>query len=99
VTLEECAENIGKKVLYSAPPGEAEEGLLDSVGRKWAYVRYLRSPQPVATHPDYLVLMRGGSVAEHFRLELLDADIALADESDIDDDDEPGHGCHETGDL
>lgn len=68
MTLDEARDNTGAHVIYSAVPGQAEEGSIACTGRKYVYVRYLRSPSPLATHPENLTLMRGGSVAEHIRL-------------------------------
>jgi len=68
VTLDEARDSIRKHVVYSAVPGDEEEGVIDSVGRKYVYVRYVRGHQPVATLPENLTLMRGGSLSEHIRL-------------------------------
>lgn len=68
MTLDEARDHTREHVIYSAVPGDAEEGVIDSVGRRYVYVRYMRSPRPVATYPENLTLMRGGSMQEHFRL-------------------------------
>jgi hypothetical protein len=70
MTIDEARDHIGEHVIYSAVPGQAEEGAVVRVGRKYVYVQYLSSPDPVATCPENLVLMRCGSVAEHFRLNM-----------------------------
>lgn len=73
MTLEEARDHTGEYVLYSTRPGEAEEGVIDSVGRRHVFVRYMSGPDPKATPPELLTLMRGGSVAEHFYLNMRDA--------------------------
>jgi hypothetical protein len=61
VTLDEARDHVSAHVVYSAFPGDAEEGVIDSVGRKYVYVRYMRSPRPVATLPGNLTLMPAGA--------------------------------------
>jgi hypothetical protein len=82
VTLDEARDHIGEHVVYSAVPGDAEEGVIDSVGRLYVYVRYMRSPSPVATFPENLTLMRGGSLREHIRIGMKEAGFPLAGEED-----------------
>jgi hypothetical protein len=73
VTIDEARDNIWAHVVYSAFPGGAEEGVIDGVGRIYVYVRYMSPPHPVATRPEDLTLMRGGSLAEHLRLSAAEA--------------------------
>jgi hypothetical protein len=73
MTLDEARDHVGEKVIYSTHPGQAEEGVISSVGRKYVHVRYMRSPDPVATYPENLVLMRGGSPGEHIYLNMTEA--------------------------
>jgi hypothetical protein len=68
VTLEEAGAHVGEKVLYSTVPGECEVGEIIAAGRKYVHVLYVGQPNAKATPPECLTLMRGGSVAEHFRL-------------------------------
>jgi hypothetical protein len=82
MTLDEARDHISAHVIYSAVPGHAEEGVIDSVGRIYVFVRYMRSPSPVATCPESLTLMRGGSLREHIRLNMADARFGLATEED-----------------
>lgn len=73
ITLLEARINEGRRVIYSTVPGEAETGVIHSVGTRYVYVRYDGNPAVKATDPAHLVLMRGGSLAEHVRLGLIDA--------------------------
>lgn len=82
MTLDEAREHTGEKVIYSAVPGDAEEGVIDSVGRLYVYVRYMGSPNLSATYPENLTLMRGGSLTEHIRLGMEEAGFDLAGEED-----------------
>ena len=75
MTLDEARDSISRHVVYAAAPGSAEEGVIDSVGRRYVYVRYMSGPDPKATPPELLTLMRGHSVAKHFRLNLLDSGL------------------------
>lgn len=78
MTLDEARSHVGEKVIYSTVPGEAEEGEIVAVGEKYVHVCYGKDQNAKATRPELLTLMRGGSVAEHFRLELTEAGIPLA---------------------
>lgn len=82
MTRDEARSSVGAKVIYSTHPGEAEVGTIARVGDLYAYVLYGRNLTPQATIPEFLTLMRGGSVAEHFRLELTEAGIPLAGAED-----------------
>lgn len=70
MTLEEASAHIGETVLYSSVP---ETGVIVTVGTKYVHVCYGRDQNAKATRPELLTLMRGGSVREHFRLNMLDA--------------------------
>lgn len=82
MTIDEARAHVGEDVIYSTRPGEAEAGTIIRVGDLYAYVLYGRSLTPQATIPECLTLMRGGSVMEHFRLELTEAGIPLAGPED-----------------
>jgi hypothetical protein len=73
MTLEEARAGIGETVLYSTVPGECEVGVIVTVGTKYVHVCYGRDRNAKATRPELLTLMRGGSVREHFRLNMADA--------------------------
>lgn len=73
MTLDEAREHTGETVLYSSVPGEAEEGVIVTVGETYVHVRYGRDQNAKATRPELLTLMRGGSLAEHLRLNMADA--------------------------
>jgi hypothetical protein len=81
VTLEEAREHTGEKVVYSTRPGEADEGLIDSVSDRYVFVCYGRH-NPRATYAHNLTLMRGRSLAEHIRLGMEEAGFGLATEED-----------------
>lgn len=68
MTLEEARARVGETVLYSSVPGECEAGVIVTVGTTYVHVCYGRNQNAKATRPELLTLMRGGSVAEHFRL-------------------------------
>lgn len=73
MTLSEAREHVGAKVLYSSVPGECEVGEIIAAGRKYVHVLYVTQPNTKATPPELLTLMRGGSVPEHFRLNMADS--------------------------
>jgi hypothetical protein len=73
MTLEEARAHVGETVLYSSVPGECEAGVIVTVGKKYVHVCYGRDRNAKATRPELLALMRGGSVREHFRLNMADA--------------------------
>lgn len=73
MTIEEARAHVGEKVLYSSVPGECEVGEIIAAGRKYVHVLYFGQPNAKATPPECLTLMRGGSVAEHFRLGMEEA--------------------------
>lgn len=73
MTLEEASAHVGEKVLYSSVPGECEVGEIITAGLKYVHVLYAGQPNAKATPPECLTLMRGGSVAEHFRLGMEEA--------------------------
>lgn len=73
MTLEEARNHVGDKVLYSSAPGECEVGTIVTVGRTYIHVRYGLDQGAKATRPELLTLMRGGSIAEHFRLGMAEA--------------------------
>ncbi len=73
MTLEEARAGVGLKVLYSSVPGECEAGEIVAVGNTYVHVCYGRDRNARATRPELLTLMRGGSVAEHFRLNMAEA--------------------------
>jgi len=73
MTLEEARAGIGETVLYSSVPGECEVGVIVTVGETYVHVCYGRDQNAKATRPELLTLMRGGSVREHFRLNMADS--------------------------
>jgi hypothetical protein len=73
MTLEEASAHVGEKVLYSSVPGECEAGVIVTVGETYVHVCYGRDQNAKATRPELLTLMRGGSVREHFRLNMAEA--------------------------
>jgi hypothetical protein len=73
MTLDEARDHIGEWVLYSSVPGECEAGVIASVGRKYVHVLYFGQSNAKATPPELLTLMRGGSVHEHFRLNMAES--------------------------
>jgi hypothetical protein len=73
MTLGEAREHIGDRVIYSTVPGEAEAGVIVTVGERYVHVCYGPGQLAKATPPECLVLMRGGSVLEHVRLGMIDA--------------------------
>jgi hypothetical protein len=73
MTIDEARANTGKQVIYSTHPGEAEAGVISWTGSLYVYVRYGQQEFPKATRPECLTLMRGGSLREHIRLNMLDA--------------------------
>lgn len=73
MTLGEARARAGEKVLYSTVPGECEVGVIVTVGETYVHVCYGRDQNAKATRPEFLTLMRGGSVTEHFRLNMLDS--------------------------
>jgi len=78
LTLEAAGQHVGDRVIYATVPGEAETGVIDSVGSKFVYVRYDKNGRrsvPKPTYPENLILMRGGSFDEHMTLSLRDARI------------------------
>lgn len=80
MTLEEARAHVGETVLYSSVPGECEAGVIVTVGSKYVHVCYGRGQNAKATRPEMLTLMRGGSVAEHFQLNMIDAGFPMAGE-------------------
>jgi hypothetical protein len=80
MTLDEARAHVGEKVLYSSVPGEADTGVITSVGRKYVHVRYGQKvdADAKATPAELLTLMRGGGVAEHFRLNMDDSGFPVA---------------------
>lgn len=80
MTLDEARAHTGEKVLYSARPGQADEGVISSVNETYVFVRYGRQQTATATRPEDLTLMRGGSVREHFRLNLTEAGFPMAED-------------------
>jgi hypothetical protein len=73
MTLDEAREHIGETVIYSSVPGEADAGEIIAAGAKYVHVLYTGQPNTKATPPELLTLMRGGSVREHFRLNMADS--------------------------
>jgi hypothetical protein len=73
MTLDEAREHIGERVLYSSVPGECEVGEIIAAGRKYVHVLYFGQPNAKATPPELLTLMRGGSVHEHFHLNMAES--------------------------
>jgi hypothetical protein len=73
MTLDEARAHVGETVLYSSVPGECEVGVIVTVGRTYVHVCYGRDRNAKATRPELLTLMRGGSVREHFRLNMADS--------------------------
>jgi hypothetical protein len=73
MTLEEAGAQVGETVLYSSVPGECEVGVIVTVGTKYVHVCYGRDQNAKATRPELLTLMRGGSITEHFRLNMADS--------------------------
>jgi len=57
VTLAEAAENIGKLVVYTAPHGAREDGVITSVGDAYVFVRYSGDSHSKATMPQDLTLL------------------------------------------
>lgn len=84
MTLEEARDHIGGKVLYSTHPGEADTGVIITVAEPYVFVRYGGSQQSQATRPENLTLMRGGSVREHFRLNMAEAGFPMASGEEAD---------------
>lgn len=78
MTLDEAREHIGDAVIFSTHPGEADGGVITSVNDSYVFVRYVRNGAPQATRPQDLTLMRGGSIGEHFRLNMTDAGFPIA---------------------
>jgi hypothetical protein len=73
MTLEEARDRVGETVLYSTVPGECETGVIVTVGTTHVHVCYGRGQNAKATRPEFLTLMRGGSVTRHFELNLTEA--------------------------
>jgi len=57
VTLTEAAENIGAGVVYTAPHGAREDGVISSVGAAYVFVRYGGDSHSKATLPQDLTLL------------------------------------------
>jgi hypothetical protein len=83
MTLDEARERVGEKVLYSSVPGECEVGEIVAAGTKYVHVLYVGQPNTKATPPECLTLMRGGSVAEHFRLGMAESGFPVHVSGDI----------------
>jgi hypothetical protein len=83
MTLDEARAHIGEKVLYSSIPGECEAGVIVTVGATYVHVCYGRDRNAKATRPELLTLMRGGSVAEHFRLNLAESGFPVTIAGDV----------------
>jgi hypothetical protein len=73
MTLDEARAHVGETVLYSSVPGECEAGVIVTVGSKYVHVCYGKDQNAKATRPELLTLQRGGSVGEHFRLNMADS--------------------------
>ena len=78
MTLDEARARVGAKVIYSSVPGEADAGEIIAAGAKYVHVLYAGQPNAKATPPELLTLMRGGSVREHFRLNMADSGFPVA---------------------
>jgi hypothetical protein len=73
MTLDEARDHVGAAVLYSSVPGECEAGEIVTVGATYVHVCYGRDRNAKATRPELLALMRGGSITEHFRLNMAES--------------------------
>lgn len=73
MTLDEARDHVGETVLYSSVPGECKVGAIVTVGTKYVHVCYGRDQNAKATRPELLTLMRGGSITEHFRLNMAES--------------------------
>jgi hypothetical protein len=56
MTLTEAAEHIGEPVVYTAPHGAREDGVITSVGATYVFVRYGGDSHSKATAPGQLTL-------------------------------------------
>ena len=60
MTLGEALAHIGEPVIYRNVYGQAEQGVITSVGDRFVFVRYPgRAPHGIATHPLDLELLAG----------------------------------------
>lgn len=57
MTLTEARENIGRKVVYTAPHGAKEDGIITTVGFTYVFVRYGNNQHGSATDPKRLALL------------------------------------------
>jgi hypothetical protein len=73
MTPDEARDHIGDRVIYSTVPGQAETGVIDSANDSYAFVRYGLDLTAKATRPEFLTLMRGGSLDEHMRLNMAES--------------------------
>jgi hypothetical protein len=85
LTLDQARAHIGEPVIYHPPAyavGEVRAGVIVRVCERdegpYLIVRYEGDGHDKATHAEHLTLMRGGSVREHFRLNLAEAGIPVA---------------------
>jgi len=56
MTLDEAREHIGSDVLYRAPHGSTQNGIITSVNDWFVFVRYGITGSGVATPPETLTL-------------------------------------------
>jgi len=63
MTLEDAREHVGDKVTYDAGCDrcQPEEGVITSVSRRFAFVRYGADYGSKATDPAMLTLLAGGA--------------------------------------
>ena len=64
MTLDQARDHIGHGVVYQPPrlagiPGDAEGGVITSVGDLYVFVRYGSDTHPRATAPEALTLLAG----------------------------------------
>lgn len=57
MTHDEAREHIGQRVAYRVAGDLAEDGVIDSVGTRFVYVRYDGDRYPKATDPADLTLI------------------------------------------
>ena len=64
MTLDQAREHVGHGVVYQPPrlagiPGDAEGGVITSVGELYVFVTYTGDEFPRATSPEALTLLAG----------------------------------------
>jgi hypothetical protein len=57
VTLDEARRNVGHGVVYRAPHGSTEQGVITSVNDTYVFVRFGTDTGSQATRPEQLKLL------------------------------------------